>query len=489
MNLKLLISFIKKYYGLILILAVFGAIYSLIGIVNHYQFRTGTYDLGINTNALYDYLRLSINDSFMIDEVRENLLAYHFDLYLVLISPLSLIFGSYTLIVFQIVAILTGGIGIHKLLTYTTKSRSIPLLATLQFFLFFGIYSSIAFDYHSNVIAAMILPWFIYYFRIEWYSRAFFFLFLMLIANEFIGIWLVFVCIGMMFMFWRNSKAMSKLFVFGLVSYLYFMLVSGIIMPRLSTTEQLPLFEFSSLGKSLPEVISFLFRKPYSAAKVLLINQVHDPAGHNLKEEFHLFIILSGGILLLFRPQYLLMLIPVYFVTMFNDNVSMWSPESPYTVCFAPIVTIGAFSFINDIEQRKTKMWVAVFTILFTMGITYKLMTSTQTNTDNVKLKFFEASYFNKLDDVEKVHQYLGSIPRDAVVSTQEAFLPHLALRDHIYTYPAIYDANYVIISEDTNVIPEDSNRMKLKIQAFKSSDYWDTEVEDEGFYIFKLRE
>ena len=65
------------------------------------------------TNALYDYSHLNWNDSTVFKSGAENLLADHFDLYLILFAPLSLIFKTYTLLIVQIVFILIGGMGIY----------------------------------------------------------------------------------------------------------------------------------------------------------------------------------------------------------------------------------------------------------------------------------------------------------------------------------------------------------------------------------------
>ncbi|MBE9492615.1 MAG: DUF2079 domain-containing protein, partial [Bacteroidetes bacterium] len=152
---------------LIIIIAFFAIIYSLISLINHYNFRTYALDLGLYTNALYDYIHFKWNDSCVFKVISENLLADHFDLYLIIFSPLSLIFGSYTLLIVQITAILIGGIGVYKYFSIIQSNNNLSLFATIYFYLFFGIFSAVSYDYHSNVIAAMIVPWFFYYFRLK----------------------------------------------------------------------------------------------------------------------------------------------------------------------------------------------------------------------------------------------------------------------------------------------------------------------------------
>ncbi len=108
---------------LLIVIAFFAIVYSLISLVNHYCFRTYALDLGAYTNALYDYFHFQWNDSAVFKELGENLLADHFDLYLIIFSPFSLFFGSYTLLIVQIVFILLGGVGVHRYFLLSEKTN------------------------------------------------------------------------------------------------------------------------------------------------------------------------------------------------------------------------------------------------------------------------------------------------------------------------------------------------------------------------------
>jgi len=100
----------------------FGLLYALISLVNHYTFRTYALDLGLYTNALYDYAHLQWNDSTVFKEVAVNLLSDHFDLYLIIFSPFGFIFQTYTLLIIQIIFVLIGGIGVYQYLMFTNNN-------------------------------------------------------------------------------------------------------------------------------------------------------------------------------------------------------------------------------------------------------------------------------------------------------------------------------------------------------------------------------
>ncbi len=100
---------LRSHKFLILILVVFGIIYGLISLVNHYNFRTYALDLGLVNHAIYDYAHFRVNYStLLLDASPMNFLGSHFTLLPLLFSPLYWLFGSYTLLIVQIAAVLFG---------------------------------------------------------------------------------------------------------------------------------------------------------------------------------------------------------------------------------------------------------------------------------------------------------------------------------------------------------------------------------------------
>ena len=84
----------NKVITLAAVFTIAGVLYCLISLVNHYLFKTYTLDLGLYTHALYDYAHFRLSDCSMFKPVPQNLLSDHFDLYLMLLSPLVYIFGT-----------------------------------------------------------------------------------------------------------------------------------------------------------------------------------------------------------------------------------------------------------------------------------------------------------------------------------------------------------------------------------------------------------
>lgn len=154
-----------------IIIFIFFLIYCSISLVNHYLLRTYASDLGFYTNSAFNYAHLRWKDCIIDRTLPQpayiNNLSDHFSLILIPISPVIYIFGTYGLLVAQIVFILFGGIGIYKYVFYKTGNLFKANLFLIHFYGFFGIFSALGFDFHNNVIGAMfILPGFFIILRV-----------------------------------------------------------------------------------------------------------------------------------------------------------------------------------------------------------------------------------------------------------------------------------------------------------------------------------
>jgi uncharacterized membrane protein len=476
-----------KHTNLVGVILLFGLLYSLISLVNHYYFRTYALDLGAYTNALYDYTRFQWNDSTVFKETAENLLADHFDLYLVLFSPFSFILGTYTLLIIQIIFILFGGLGIYCFFRLTETSAFLPLSAAVYFYLFFGVFSAVAYDYHSNVIAASLIPWLFYLIikrKIFTYSALFV---LILVSKENISLFLMFVCIGLAIDF-RSDTLLTKILIFSaIVSGIYFVSITSIIMPAISNAGAYPHFHYSFLGSNYREAFFHVVSHPLESLNVLFTNHNNSVHGDYVKAELHILLISSGLPLLLKKPQYLLMLLPIYFQKLFHDNYSMWGIGGQYNVEFAPIMAIGIFKVVAEFKRVKSIRIVSSLILIFTLGSTIRIMDQTVFFTNKSCIRFYNANHYKRDYNVRKVHYQLSLIPKNAIVSAQSPFLPHLSLRDQIFQFPIIKDADYIIYSEKEDCYPLEKSEFDSITSKLKSSVEW-VVIYDKDLTILKKR-
>ncbi len=476
----------RKNKYLLLTIVVFGILYSLISIVNHYNFRTYALDLGAYTNALYDYIHFQWNDSTVFKEVSENLLSDHFDLYLILFSPLSLIFKSYTLLIVQIFFILLGGLGIYKYFSLLRTSGNLALCATLYYYLFFGVFSAVSFDYHSNVIAASLIPWFFYLLKQRRIISTSLMLLFILISKENISLWLAFISLGLVIEYRKDNLWRNYLFFSFLICIFYFVLITSIVMPWLSNNKTYYNFHYSFLGNNSFEAVLFLIKHPIESLQALFINHTHHPFGDYVKAEFHILILISGLPLLILKPQYIFMLIPVYFQKLFHDNYLMWGIDGQYSIEFAPIMAIGIFSVINEFKNKRIAKLTSILVLIFTLSCTIRIMDHSILFTNKSRIRIYQSSHYSRNYSVHKVYAQLSKIPENAIVSAQSPFLPHLAYRDNIYQFPLIKDAEFVIYSQKEDTYPMDKNTFDSLTTALENSNKWTVKYKDENLTILK---
>lgn len=472
-------------FPLIFVTTFFAIIYSLISLVNHYNFRTSALDLGAYTNALYDYIHFQLNDSSVFKETNENLLADHFDLYLILFSPFSLLFGTYTLLIVQIISVLAGGIGIYKYFSLIESQKQFALLAAVYFYLFFGVYSALSYDYHSNVVAAMIIPWFFFYFRQKKYFISSLLLLFMIVAKENISLWLVFICIGLLFEYRKEKAAIRYLIVFLSFSSIYFIVITGIVMPSLVKSIGDSHFKYAVLGNNFSQAFLFLITHPLQSVRILFINHLNNADGNFVKAELHILLCISGLFMLFFKPQYLIILVPVYFQKLFHDDYSIWSVGGQYSVEFAPILAIGIFSVISNYKKRIAYILSAIV-LTGALVSTIRIMDRTIIYTNKSCIRIYQSNHYQRNYNVKLVHKKLNEIPIDAIVSAETQFVPHLALRDKIYQFPIIKDAEYIIYSPMENAYPLNKEEFKKAEDEIMHLPQWKIFFKNEYLVILR---
>lgn len=458
--------------------------YMLITFVNHYCFRTYALDLGAYTNALYDYAHFSWNDSSSFNPTPENLLADHFDLYLPLISPLVWIFGTYTLLVVQLVAILAGGLGVYRYFAFRFPDSNIARFALVYFLGFFAILAAFSFDYHSSVVASMIVPWLLLAFRKRQIRRIIILTLLLLVAKENMALWVIFIGFGLCIIHFRDRGLRWLALGMSVFSIGYFVLITGIVMPALSNKGAYPHFHYSALGESAGEALVHLLSHPIDSFKILFTNHSGVPANDYIKAEFWVFFLLCG-IFCLRKPVYLLMLVPIVAQKLFHDNSSMWGVNH-YAIELAPVLVIGSFEAIATFRNatwRKAASYAAAF---LSLACSVRVMDNTIIFTDKARVRIYKAAHYSREFPIGEAYEVLEKIPDDAVVSAQSAFVPHLALRETVYQFPIVREADYILLSPVDNTYPMDSATYRLTKDSLLENPNWKPVVNGTFFLLLK---
>lgn len=473
----------KQKLAIYIIVGVFAAIYCSISIVNHYVFHTYGYDLGIYNNILYSYSHFEMNHTPIQQPLVSHAFADHFEPVFFLMSPFSWIFGSYTLVVLQIAFILAGGMGVMQYVKAYTGQKTLAVISLAHFYSIWGIYSALGFDFHNNVTCACLLPWLMFFVHQQKWKQAILFWILMLFTKENMALWTTFVCLGIAFHYFKTPAIRKKMFLLSGLSAVYFVLVVKVLIPHFQTEEGHYIYEgyYAWLGDSPRAMITTLITKPGYVFSMLFESGQPDMLVFGIKSELHFAVLVSGGIFLLYKPQFLLMLVPVYAQKLFHVDFAKWGINYHYSIEFTPVIAIVTALFISGTSMElKYKHLLASGIALITLAFTLNKIderTSKWYSPDDTR--FYERHHYTTRGAVvPKIHEgmdhALSTIPSDGKVSAQGALVPRLAFREVIYHYPTIRDAEYIVLAPQTTYYPQHYDDYRKDLDSLLVSKHWD---------------
>ncbi len=468
------------------LLGVAFVLFALISLVNHYNFRTYALDLGLYTNALRYYRIGQMPNCLLFTESADWLLSDHFDLYLPFFSPLSFILGNTTLLWVQIAAVLWGAWGVFRY--FEDKQPELAFWAMFWFLSFYGIYSAISFDYHSNVVAAMCVPWIWKYAFDKKPLPALLCILFFLAGKENMSLWGLFLGLTLTISQYKNTTARALGLVFSFLSLLWFWGVISHIMPSLSSSGTYNLFHYGIIGNSPKEALLYVVTHPIETIRLLFVNHRELPEADYLKLELHVFLLVSGLWLLFKKPIYLFALIPIFGQKLFHHNYGTWGISGQYSIEFAPIMAIGIFEALAGIQAAKWRKIMLYTSVIGSLMATRQLMIGTHAWVSTHRIRFYEKAHYVQKFDKQPLFSGLKKIPHHVPVSVQSPILPHLATQNELFQFPIMHHAQYVVLSPVLETYPLDQSAMEAQIEAFKADENWEIFDQSEVHIIFKKR-
>jgi uncharacterized membrane protein len=466
-----------------LIIAVFGCIFYTTVIGNHYYFRTAAFDYSVYNFAFWDYSHFHINPVpswYVFQRGPITFIQDHFSLTLMYFIPvywlLNWITGSYTLLILQVTMTLICSWAIYRLIKLKTNDEWLSVLSVLYYFLLIGHYCSFNSDYHDLTLICCGIPIFLLCFELKKYRIAFVIFILLLFSREDISLWLIFIFIMLIVWNWKEKKIVWYSVSGILISLAYFIVVFKIFIPMCETTGHYSAFQYSALGKNPGEALLHVIKYPIETFKLLYLNPLSDHAFDGVKKEFYLVYLISGGFLLLIRPQYFIWFIPLIAQKMFNDNPIRWSIEGYYCDQIITILPISVFLIISYFKNKRVRYFLAISICLFAFSETYYKMNSNNrvlSWDSTIKENIFNPVFFHPPYNAAKIHSDLNLIPATAKVSASESIIPHLSQRLYAYEFPDIQDAEYIAVFTYKNYYLVDSATYSKVLNQYITSPHW----------------
>jgi uncharacterized membrane protein len=471
----------------LLVLAFIAVLYASVSWVNHFYFHTYALDLGLYTNALYDYSHLQWNDCSTFRDVSANLLSDHFDLLLFLFAPFSFLLKSWTLLVMQWVALIAGGYAFYLYFHERFSDRRLATFALLFYALQFAVFCALSYDYHSNVLAAALLPWFLLYLERGRLLKASLVFLLVLISKENMSLWMVFVLSGLAtinrFNPWRRY-----LLLCSSVALLYFILITMVVMPAMDSSGKFVQFNYSILGTGYGSAFREMFSHPVRLFSALFHNHLGAFGVEGVKEEWWKFFLLSGGIILLIRPVYVWMLVPVFFQKMWSDRPQTWGVNDHYSMEIVPILVLGVFMVLGELKNSTARKFLPPVVTALALITTVSIMDRTTGFLHREQLRVYQGKHWVSAVDRDAYFAIASLIPDHASISAQSCLVPRLAWRDNCYSYPLVKDASLILLAETGDSYPLKAAGYFAAVDTLKSSVYWTLKAGQGGLLLFERK-
>ena len=475
-----------------LILLFFGALIFFMGFMNHYFFRSFVFDYGNYNFAFWDYSHFRISS---VPTYPGNFLQDHYSFLLMYFVPvywlLNWLTGTYTLIIIQNALILIAAWYTYKLIKLKTENLWLGVGVLVYYFVLLGRYSTFTHDVNLAVMSACFIPVFLYYFELRKFFTSFIILILSLLSRENIPIWFIFIFIVLIIQHRKEKKAVI-FSLFGIAfSILYFILLFKVLIPSVESDEkQFTLFNYTALGASPGEALSFAIQNPIETVKMFFINHLDKPAYDGIKTEFYLVYLISGGIVLLLRPQYLIWFIPIVAQKVLNDAPVRWGILTYYSIEVVTLLPLSVFLALASLKSKKLQNGLIIAVCVATLSMTIHKMNRTNRVVPNSfrpeKEKFFYKGFYQSNFNLKETHKLLKLIPSQAKVSASENLFSHLAQRQHIYFFPTVNDAEYVIFSVFDNYFRLSHMGNERERNKYLTDPNW--EIIGEEFPVFLLK-
>jgi uncharacterized membrane protein len=474
------------------IMAFFALVYTTQVVLNHYYFRTYALDYGYYNQAFWDFAHFRVNANSVMEPQLSNYFQIHPGFTLLLLSPLywlfNPIFGTYSLLIIQNIFILLGGYGVYLLVRQKTENYWIAVLAFLHYNLLWGHYSALSADFIETTVASSMVPLFFLFFdRKKYFLAGIFFLFV-IVCKENMPIWFIFISLTLILTY-KDKRSRIVALGIGVFSFLYLVFLFKFLIPHFENPD-LPYggFAYSALGKDPGEAVMHIIRHPVDTFRLLFINQSGDSNYDNIKAEFYIVFLLSGGVLLFWRPVYLIPFIPLIAQKMFNDSYGRWGILGFYSIEAVSLLTLAVFIATAGIKNIKIRYILYGLLCISTLRITIvKMEHRTSLYYDASKENMLSSSFYRAGFDPKKISTQIREIvPADSPLAASQGIVPHGAYRSRISMFPYVHDADYIVLLLEGSKYPLGEESFKKEMEKYLHNPEWKQLLNDYPLIILK---
>ncbi len=372
-----------------------------------------------------------------LDQFRrtDTLLSYHVEL---LLAPLSLFYLIYdspvTLLLLQTVGIGIGALPAFWLARHHLSSGFAGLVFAAAYLVSPAIEGANLSDFHAVSLTASLLLFALYFVHVRRYGLYFLSALLAMSAKE--DIPLLVLMIGLYAYFCLKERGVGALTAsLGLG---WFLICTQVILPYHNGLSVSPFFHrLAIFGPTISESLRNLFRDPALPLRWLCRPESVTYLGG---------LLASAGFMSLFSPVILLLSAPVVAMNVFSTWSWTYSEGAHYSASIVPFVLTSGIYGLGllarllsqcKIPHRWAVNGLAVLVLLISGYHHYQIGISPLARSYHPP----QITPHHRLG-----RAFLALIPPDASLSTQSGLYPHLAHRERAYFFPAVNDAEYILL-------------------------------------------
>jgi uncharacterized membrane protein len=189
-------------------------------------------------------------------------------------------------------------------------------------------------------------------------------------------------------------------------------------------------------------------------------------------------LLLSGGWLALLAPLALLPALPGLALNALSTSSWMASGQAHYSGLVLPFVTLGAAVGLSRVRHHSRLLCLAALALVAGALAAY-LAEGAGPLAGNYSPAAVTAH-------AARASLLAAELPPSAAVSASTTLVPSLSHRAHIYVFPAVLDADYVLVDLQATPAPTSAGDVYLRIQSLLSSGAWQTETAEDGLLLLR---
>jgi uncharacterized membrane protein len=416
--------------------------------MRHRTFQSNAMDLGYTDQVVWNtrhgrFMRFSTFQGAIIDlpldqfRRTDTLLAYHAEF---ILAPISLLYLGYdspvTLLVLQTVVLGLGALPAFWLARDRLGSEFAGLVFAAAYLLAPAIEGANMSDFHGVSLTASLLFFAFYYVQARRYRPFFALILLSMSSKE--DIPLVVLMMGLyIFFFLREHKVGAITAAMGLG---WFLICTLAILPFYNGLPSSPfVHRLTIFGPTLKASLLNILREP-----ALLVRWFTQP-------EIVAYLgglLASAGFASLLSPAILAISAPVVAMNVLSTWNWTYSEGAHYSASIVPFVMISGIYGLGYLARQLSQRCRRLPYRWAVNGLAVLVLIISGVHHVQIGLSPLARSFhLPRLTPHHRLAQtFIDRIPPDAPLSAQSSLYPHLAHREKAYFFPAINDAEYILL-------------------------------------------